>query len=181
MKGVAEIPVEREIRQFHTGVHNEITEFFGDVNDKTNAAWQTILDAGLIKLTPDQASRLPHETARNPHDPSTYVGILEAFHQLHCLNAIWEGFYDPEKGFSHPVHGHRDLHPDHCFEYLRQNILCWSDTNIGTIAWNVTLGQYKPNYEPVKECYNFDKIHEWAKRKENFVRNEYGQGTSPIL
>ncbi|THC95111.1 hypothetical protein EYZ11_005395 [Aspergillus tanneri] len=162
MKGVAEIPVEREIRQFHTGVHNEITEFFGDVNDKTNAAWQTILDAGLIKLTPDQASRLPHETARNPHDPSTYVGILEAFHQLHCLKKDF-----PTQSMATVT--------------STRNILCWSDTNIGTIAWNVTLGQYKPNYEPVKECYNFDKIHEWAKRKENFVRNEYGQGTSPIL
>lgn len=43
--GLARIPVEREIRQFHTGIRiGDVTPFFGSVNEQTNAAWATILD-----------------------------------------------------------------------------------------------------------------------------------------
>ena len=45
----------------------------------------TSLSAGLVKLTPKQASKLSAPTARSQHDPTSYVGILEVMHQLHCL------------------------------------------------------------------------------------------------
>ncbi|KAL7941543.1 hypothetical protein V8C42DRAFT_360768 [Trichoderma barbatum] len=171
IKGIAEIPVEMEMRQFHTAVrHGDVTPFMGGWNNETNLAWNSILDAGLIKLTPQQASKLPYKTARNPHDPSTYVGILEVFHQLHCLNFIRQGYYIPEERDLYPPPGEVATHADHCFDFLRQNLMCWSDTDIAPISWS-PQEDYVPEHDPIKRCTNFDQIHRWAKMKEHRVPN----------
>lgn len=45
IKGIAEIPVEMEMRQFHTGVrYGDGTPFMGGWNNDTNHAWESILD-----------------------------------------------------------------------------------------------------------------------------------------
>ncbi|KAM3426918.1 hypothetical protein MY4824_009745 [Beauveria thailandica] len=163
------------MRQFHTGVqHGDITPFIGGWNNATNAAWASILDAGLIKLTPEQAGKLPYETARNPGDSSTYVGILEVFHELHCLNYIRRGYYNAEQRDLFPEPGKLLTHADHCFDYLRQNLMCWSDTTIAPISWSVPRKEYIPQYDPIKECANFDTIHRWARSEEHWVQNEHG-------
>ncbi|KAL7910459.1 hypothetical protein GGI35DRAFT_493061 [Trichoderma velutinum] len=172
IKGIANIPVEMEMRQLHTAVrYGDVTPFMGGWNNETNHAWESILDAGLIRLTPDQASKLPYKTAKNPHDPSTYVGILEVFHQLHCLNYIRHGYYIPEQRDLYPDPGKDATHADHCFDFLRQNLMCWSDTDIASISWDSKENVYVPEHDPIKRCANFDLIHQWAKRKENWVPN----------
>ena len=70
---------------------------------------------------------------------------------------------------------------EHCFEYLRQSIMCCGDTSIATIGWNATLDKYVPNYDAVKECRSFDKIHEWARRPENRVPDEDGHRDMPLF
>ncbi|PLB43503.1 hypothetical protein P170DRAFT_480478 [Aspergillus steynii IBT 23096] len=196
IRGVAEIPVEWTTRKFRTGVEEGgLTDFIGGWNEHTNAAWDTILDAGLIKLTEDQAKSLPYNTTRNPQDPSTYVGALEVFHQLHCLNNIRHGYYVPEARDLVPEPGKLLTHAgqlffclndetaltirspafcslDHCFDYLRQNIMCWSDTTISSLAWSTVLDGYYPRFDPVKECLDFEQIHAWATRKENWLPND---------
>lgn len=100
--GQAEIPVEIELYRFATGVR-EKTDFWGAPNATTDAAWGTILNgecphtrpgranyshsflAGLVRLTSEQAGKLSAPTAKSRQDPTSYVGILEVFHQLHCL------------------------------------------------------------------------------------------------
>ncbi|KAI9036336.1 oxidase ustYa family protein [Aspergillus affinis] len=176
IRGVAEIPVQWTTRKFRTGVEEGgLTDFIGGWNEHTNAAWDTILDAGLIKLTEDQAKRLPFNTTRNPQDPSTYVGALEVFHQLHCLNNIRHGYYVPEARDLVPEPGKLLTHAaylDHCFDYLRQNIMCWSDTTISSLAWSTILDGYYPRFDPVKECLDFEQIHAWATREENWLPND---------
>ncbi|KAA8651776.1 uncharacterized protein ATNIH1004_000672 [Aspergillus tanneri] len=145
-----EIPVELETRKFHTRVdEGGITDFVGGWNDETNAAWDTILDEGLIKLTEDQARRLLYNT-RNPQDPSTCAGALEVFLLLHCfvflfLSLVPSVYFADGIWYRHQENSSR-MHVglstlsglpetlDHCFDYLRQNIMCWSDTTISSLA-----------------------------------------------
>ncbi|KAF4505956.1 hypothetical protein G6O67_007851 [Ophiocordyceps sinensis] len=175
LRGLAEIPVEREMRQFHTGIQpGDTTPFMGGLTDEANAAWASILDAGLVKLTPEQAAKLPYETARDPHDSSSYVGVLDVFHQLHCLNHIREGYYNAGRRELAPQPGEIVTHVDHCFDFLRQNLMCWSDTSITPIGWSSDRGEFVPQYDPIKECANFDKIHVWAKGDERWLPDEPG-------
>ena len=50
--------------------------------------------------------------------------------------------------------------------------MCLSDVNIGPVGWNATTEKYIAEWDGVKECRNFDKIHQWA--KEHDVPNAPG-------
>ncbi|KAI1842112.1 hypothetical protein JX266_011645 [Neoarthrinium moseri] len=53
---------------------------------------------------------------------------ISAFHQLHCLKRLREGYAGLLNGFEY----HDDVvnHVDHCFDYLRQAILCRADMTL---------------------------------------------------
>ncbi|KAI0534374.1 hypothetical protein GGR58DRAFT_61283 [Xylaria digitata] len=165
--GPAEIPVEMELYRFQTGVR-ESTPFFGPPNATTDAAWRTILNAGLIKLTPEQADMLSAPTAKNQEDPTSYVGILEVFHQLHCLNTLRLRAFakDSEVQFADPGH------TAHCFEYIRQSLMCLADVNIAPISWNERKREYAIHWDATRQCRNFEKIHAWALDKRHKVSED---------
>ncbi|KAI1194125.1 hypothetical protein F5X97DRAFT_327876 [Nemania serpens] len=173
--GQAEIPVEIELYRFATGVR-EKTDFWGAPNATTDAAWGTILNgecphtrpgranyshsflAGLVRLTSEQAGKLSAPTAKSRQDPTSYVGILEVFHQLHCLNILRRRLYSSESGFK-PGDA---FHTGHCFEYLRQSLMCLSDVNIAPINFSERKQEYAIHWDTVRECRNFGKIQQWA-------------------
>ncbi|KAI1168617.1 hypothetical protein F5B18DRAFT_669868 [Nemania serpens] len=155
--GQAEVPVEMELYRFATGVR-EKTAFWGAPNATTDAAWSTILDAGLVRLTPEQAAKLSAPTVKSRQDPTSYVGILEVFHQLHCVNILRHRLYnyDPEVQIGDA------FHIGHCFEYLRQSVMCLADVNIAPINFNEKTHEYAIHWDTVRQCRNFGKIHRWA-------------------
>ncbi|KAM3426919.1 hypothetical protein MY4824_009746 [Beauveria thailandica] len=163
--GPADIPVEMETREFYTGItEDRKTDFYGPPSNKTNAAWASIQDVGLIRLNADQVRLLGTPTARQYNAPvGSYVGVLEVFHQLHCLSRIRMAFYTEQKGGYWETLEVIERHTDHCFDYLRQSLMCLSDVNIGPVGWNDETKTYIAERDGVKACRNFDKIHEWAK------------------
>lgn len=59
LRGLAEIPVEREMRQFHTGIQpGDTTPFMGGLTDEANAAWASILDGQHSHLHDEQHDEL---------------------------------------------------------------------------------------------------------------------------
>ena len=85
------------------------------------------------------------------------------FHQIHCVLAL-------KQDFNALKSGHEELdeeslhHADHCFEYLRQALMC---------AGDLTLEKMKTNGkgEPVRdvigwgvrhECKSWERIQQWA-------------------
>ncbi|KAA8645272.1 oxidase ustYa family protein [Aspergillus tanneri] len=163
--GPADIPVEREMREFYTGITDDRrTEFLGPSNAKTDVAWGSLEDVGLIRLNEQQARLLGVPTAREFNGlPGSYVGVLEVFHQIHCLNRIRQAFYREQKGPSFESPSTIQRHTEHCFDYLRQSFMCLGDVNIGPVGWNETTQTYIAEGDGIKECRNFDKIHAWAK------------------
>ena len=50
--------------------------------------WEASLDVGVIRIADEEMSRMPTETAHLYGGEEGYAGILEVFHQLHCLVSI---------------------------------------------------------------------------------------------
>ncbi|KAM7186188.1 protein of unknown function (DUF3328) domain containing protein [Rhypophila sp. PSN 637] len=157
--GQAQIPVSMESFRFQTGVRKQYTAFFGPRNASTDAAWDSILNAGLVRITKAQADSLSAPTTWSRHDPSMYVGIVEVFHQLHCLGHLRTLIYaaDPTaERMKNPGHA------DHCIEYLRQTLTCLADVEIAPIGWDSRLQSYGIRDDTVRQCRSFDRIHEWV-------------------
>jgi hypothetical protein len=126
-----------------------MTEFF--YNPSIKQAWLDLVPMGLgyIDIVP-----LSPETKASLHDLPAPVGgfplnqtvyTTSVTHQLHCLYSITHSYAAAktgiEVGHGHE-HGHRrrddtededealidiDFHVQHCFEYLRQSIMCSGD------------------------------------------------------
>lgn len=90
IKGIANIPVEMEMRQFHTAVrYGDVTPFMGGWNNETNHAWESILDGQRLQCDYFDISRLtfsswPHQThsrssikdgAQNSKKPTRFLHL----------------------------------------------------------------------------------------------------------
>lgn len=71
--------------------------------------------------------------------------VISAFHQIHCLYVLRLAFYHALDGtFDYDSKNSGDWHAGHCFDYLRQSIMCAADTNLehsnaeGHHMWNRT-------------------------------------------
>ena len=45
--------------------------------------------------------------------------------------------------------------------------MCLSDVNIAPISWSERKREYAIHWDTVRQCRNFDKIHQWAVDKEH--------------
>ncbi|KAF4563981.1 hypothetical protein EYR36_003230 [Pleurotus pulmonarius] len=80
--------VEYEIKRFNTGFLDEPeTVFQGPPTDAMDEAWSDLYERGVSYLLPDEANRLVDRTIRAPGS-NVYIGGLDVFHQLHCLDMI---------------------------------------------------------------------------------------------
>ena len=94
----------------------------------------------------------PYITALDRHnDGPTYM--MSVFHQLHCLSYLAVHFQqgyggvELEKEVAH--------HSAHCFNYIRQGIMCNADTTLE--------GQTgSPGEGSEHECVDYDALLDWA-------------------
>ncbi|KAF1826695.1 uncharacterized protein K489DRAFT_398946 [Dissoconium aciculare CBS 342.82] len=106
--------------------------------DDTDFAWDMLLPPGRgYVYVPDGASRglLPGQ-----YTPEGEIYSVAMYHQLHCLARIrkqhWifkDGIVTGDTGMARTFAGRGDSsHAQHCFDYLRQSILCSGDM---TLEW----------------------------------------------
>jgi len=85
------------------------------------------------------------------------VYMVSSFHQLHCLTYLATQFaaaldgMELNQGVAH--------HTAHCFDYLRQGIMCSADT---TLEGKSDEG---PGWGSKHECTDYDALLEWANEK----------------
>ncbi|KAF2750982.1 hypothetical protein M011DRAFT_396168, partial [Sporormia fimetaria CBS 119925] len=118
--------------------------------NETNAAWNDIF--------PNGAGFVQHPTLA----PNT-SGIA-IFHQLHCLNQIRIGYYNTNRTLSDeidPDFPDQPAHTRHCFDYLRQSLMCAADSNIEPV--NSKLGGVT-GWGNMRVCRRFDEVVEWAEK-----------------
>ncbi|EFQ24893.1 uncharacterized protein GLRG_00037, partial [Colletotrichum graminicola M1.001] len=104
---------------------------------------------------------------------SGYVGVIEVFHQLHCINVLrqyaWkdsypEGLLPTLLKYNSPEVARQ--HADHCIETLRQAVTCNSDVTPFLIY------QKEPSpgggrgldedFGAFHKCRRFDKLLDWV-------------------
>ena len=56
------------------------------------------------------------------------------------------------------------LYIDHCLDTLRQDLMCYTDTNAITYNWIDVDDEPEPDFGIQKKCRDFDSFLEWAER-----------------
>ncbi|KAI8625265.1 hypothetical protein F5Y19DRAFT_450824 [Xylariaceae sp. FL1651] len=113
-------------------------------DNETNALWDSIFPRGRGFIKHPEIS------------PETHC--LAVYHQLHCLDIIRTGYWMAVDGV-HSGH-HADVsHLRHCFDYLRQTVMCSADTNLEPI---IEGRQGVNGFGSDRKCRNFDRISAWA-------------------
>ena len=139
---------------------------------------------------------------KNP-DLAPNLSVISVFHQLHCLvsstrSAIWglthfqqytlrRAYYstsEPGELEDFDFGLDRTSHTSHCFEYLRQSLMCSADPSIepadtrvdGFLGWGFQ-----------RQCRNFVELKGWAENSRAFeghgflaadiVQNHRSQGS----
>ncbi|KAF2101349.1 hypothetical protein NA57DRAFT_35094 [Rhizodiscina lignyota] len=112
-----------------------------------------------------------------------FVGRLEVFHSLHCLNRIRQSLHRDYYVNEHPFPPEllSEGHLDHCIEHLMQALQCHSD--LTPMLWEKKGTDITLMRETLHTCRDFDKIHEWAfKRRLDFsAKTSLQDGSVRIL
>ncbi|KAJ4291108.1 hypothetical protein N0V90_010306 [Kalmusia sp. IMI 367209] len=96
---------------------------------------------------------------------------IAAYHQIHCLHGIRIAYYtriNELHKLQNPLLGNRFLeelgadahahHVDHCFEYLRQALICAADSNLEDVD---ETGEAK-GWGEKRVCRNYEELTKWS-------------------
>ncbi|TGO66336.1 hypothetical protein BOTNAR_0063g00180 [Botryotinia narcissicola] len=147
----------------------ELHEIFTEAPSfETNAAWGELIPRGRGFVVVDSTDT-----------PVPYVGIeanlaqvraVAVYHQIHCLNELRLGYYanqtlSVDRNATIRQHYHSENHMKHCFDYLRQSLMCASDTTLETLQ--VKNEGNKPavdGWGTTHLCRDYDKVSDWTLR-----------------
>ncbi|KAJ5552669.1 hypothetical protein N7494_002047 [Penicillium frequentans] len=120
---------------------------------ESDAAWDSLFPKGKGFVRHDEIA------------PET--SGLVVYHGLHCLNALRGVYYASVDGLqTRDMEDHAQMshmtdphHVRHCFDYLRQSLMCSADTNLepvtkelkGVTGWGFT-----------RTCRDLDSVKAWA-------------------
>ncbi|MCJ1312620.1 hypothetical protein MMC25_006295 [Agyrium rufum] len=161
-------PIIWEDKTINTRFNGTFIDSYAGSNPITDAKWDALLEVGIIRLTPEEEARLPIKTVPLYGDEEGYAGFIETFHQLHCLNRIRKHFYEPTANLDgNQTAEFTRFHDEHCFDYIRQNLMCTADTNVLPISWDTRIEGYSASFDTTvqKKCRNFESIYGWAKSR----------------
>ncbi|KAH8760338.1 hypothetical protein F5883DRAFT_606203 [Diaporthe sp. PMI_573] len=100
----------------------------------------------------------------NDHAGGYVVGI-DMFHTLHCLNRLRKAFY-PDYYPENNSYRHR-VHRDHCFEQIRQFIMCSGDMTLVPTRYSNFLGHGYVESDVKHTCRAFEPLREWMHERYN--------------
>lgn len=125
------------------------------------------LEFGVSQIDTATAAKLPNASTPLSQDHTKHIVQLDVFHQLHCLNMLRKTIYpdvyppDAPKDADGSVSPFR--HAEHCYDQLRQALMCSSDISTLFWEWSVDANHLVGNPRTTHTCRNFDKIRDWAK------------------
>ncbi|KAK2600048.1 hypothetical protein QQS21_005212 [Conoideocrella luteorostrata] len=132
------------------------TAYGGEQSKESEKAWMALMPKGMGIVTVQNTLALPDAPKLDP-TTNTQDAMISVYHQLHCLYRTRSGYFTALSGNVTDM----DLgHLSHCWDYLRQSIMCSADTTLewleppeehGTTGWGY---QHK--------CRDFSAISSWA-------------------
>ncbi|BCS27851.1 oxidase ustYa family protein [Aspergillus puulaauensis] len=158
-------------------------------SDEVDAAWHDWLrdHDRLIRVSGGKVKELGLPEAVELYaDPGNYAYGLGVYHQMHCLSRLRKSFY-PDRYYPNATQHEILHHTSHCFDVLRQAILCHGDVSLvywwnqnytyidetGTKQYTEEFLQRTPQeratgsfvtWDSEVQCRDMDAINAWAKR-----------------
>ncbi|KAI1456422.1 hypothetical protein F4805DRAFT_231276 [Annulohypoxylon moriforme] len=136
----------------------------------TREAWMSLFPTGMGYVSMDSikdAGEIPRIFQDMSTDGSGRFAVA-AFHQLHCLFLIYADFRHALNGDlaadAHSLHGSHSLH---CFDYLRESIICAADSALEPFLSPFdggTQGNGVDGFGSVHQCRDFKQLFEWSEK-----------------
>jgi hypothetical protein len=111
---------------------------------------------GYVKvLTPEKYNNLP--TPLSEYSPTTFTTSMT--HQLHCLHAILSVYSGMTSNNTDKMSHDGTWHLTHCFEYLRQSIMCSADLALEGQQTTFPPGFVgSDGWDAKHVCKNYDEV-----------------------
>jgi len=145
------IPMKNVNRQIYTE-----NAFVSSNETEASAAWNAIAAGhGTVSVDPEWAAArgLPPSLI-HPVDGEKVVYNIAAYHAIHCLKFIRQHYLVLLNG------GEVDWempHELHCFDSLRQSIMCTADDNL-----LYSTGHKDAGHGQIIQCKDWDTLRDWA-------------------
>ncbi|KAK7947799.1 uncharacterized protein PG986_008685 [Apiospora aurea] len=142
--------------------------------EDTRKYWtrMTVAGRGAIVVDPVDRSGLsdPYEIPIPEHErkedgrSKEEVYMVDVFHQLHCLSTLMTSYGHAVIEGKTP----EDLdHDAHCFDLLRQSLLCAADTTVeGQTGYGIGWGT-------IHQCKDIDAIRVWVENRAGFAWHHF--------
>ncbi|KAJ6782033.1 hypothetical protein PWT90_06096 [Aphanocladium album] len=143
-----------------------------------DAAWEHLSRNMILGLTRADVERLGKDPStavkfspawRVPGGDGLYLGVLDVFHQVHCLDMLRRnlvfnyGYYNFARYGLRPE-AFRERHLRHCTSVLLQNIMCHADTEVVTHVWRAGNPVPWPDFGVRKQCRDFNALLDFRDR-----------------
>ncbi|TDZ67384.1 Oxidase ustYa [Colletotrichum trifolii] len=146
-------------------------------NPESIEAWNQLLPKGRGWVRVNNQSALPDLPGLN-HSLPEHRAFPTVFHQLHCLYSTMDSYYEllnvtygrrekRELGPGDP--GWNSEHLNHCWDYLRQTIMCNADV---TLEWKKYDERVGTGWGYRHQCKDWDAIIAWA--EDHRTSNNWG-------
>lgn len=137
--------------------------------------WDDALYSLNIRIGDDELSLLNENKTNRVQitggKGNDYVGVLGAYHHLHCLNNIrrllsWD-YYGPKLAGEKHLEGFSREHSDHCIDTIRQALMCHANTGLYTSEWDeeTKLPSRNLKSNSVTTCVRWDSLNDWARQR----------------
>ncbi|KAF2963953.1 hypothetical protein GQX73_g9616 [Xylaria multiplex] len=127
--------------------HREVNKIFRQSNESEEASQE---GRGFVEFT-DKKVPTPNSSERR--------AAISVFHQLHCLEMLQIGYLAAASGKPEDI-DQGSGHLWHCWDYLRQAIMCHGDT---TLEWVHQGDPGSSGWGYEHKCNDYEAVFSWAK------------------
>ncbi|KAK5991850.1 Oxidase ustYa [Cladobotryum mycophilum] len=121
-------------------------------------AWLSLIPKGKGFIVVKNDTELPHMPGLR-HPEQEQHACVAIFHQLHCLYITYAAYWNARAG------NFDDIPPEHlihCWDYLRQSIMCAGDTSLEWVSAMDDPPNETSGWGFQHTCKNFDAIFDWT-------------------
>ncbi|GFN21418.1 hypothetical protein AtubIFM55763_010582 [Aspergillus tubingensis] len=169
-------PIQEALRYkevlFSSGFGNERTKYMGN-STAADKAWYELYPRTVLRIPKASADQLVNKTIPIAGSEDQFPVLISVFHELHCLDSIRHLYYGHVERFSEdPVINKAILAPghiDHCFDSLRQTIMCNADISPIPYQWVESRGKALGSLGVLHTCRDYDALLEWAMQPEHDI------------
>lgn len=144
--------------------------------------WDSFELTRVIPLSADDVRGLgkdPAQAVQFPDDwndvpKGSYMGQLDTFHKIHCLNQLrkitFEGEPDRLIQYHEPL---ERIHWRHCIDMIAQDLQCNAKLDVITYNWVDTQQNPFPDFSIERSCTDWDSFDDWT-QKNSIDWNKHG-------